>query len=285
MKTNIEWTDVTDNIIVVVGGGWWCRKISEGCTNCYAAKLNQIAFFGGNKLPYSGRVPDIMLRTEVMERWPRLTKPRKHFVASMTDVFGEWVPRHWVFQMLDQMAAAPLQTFQVLTKRPDVALGHIKAWLMEHVDLHELPSNIWIGATVENQKWAVQRIPVLWEIPAAVRFLSCEPLLGPLDLSPFLERAGGIQWIICGGESGTEARPMHPRWAQSLRDQCEEAGTAFFFKQWGTWGLRSSGSFGAISKTLLHDFEDGTQLVRSGKKTTGRILDGRTHDQFPRLTA
>ncbi|HEY3054377.1 MAG TPA: DUF5131 family protein, partial [Thermoanaerobaculia bacterium] len=118
--TAIEWTDVTDNIIVVKGGGWWCHKISPGCAHCYAARLNQNDFYGGNHLTYGGAPPELVLRDDVLNRWPRQTKPRKHFVSSMTDVAGEWVPRRWIFRYLDAMHASPRQTFQLLTKRGNV---------------------------------------------------------------------------------------------------------------------------------------------------------------------
>src|SRR4051812_21118329 len=107
MSTAIQWTDETDNIIVAQDGGWWCRKISVGCTNCYAAKLNQSSYFHGNKLPYSGEAPPLKLRTELIESWARQRKAKKHFVASMTDVFGEWVPREWQYTMLDGARNAP----------------------------------------------------------------------------------------------------------------------------------------------------------------------------------
>src|SRR5262245_55416460 len=117
-ETNIEWTDVTDNIIVAEGGGWWCRRISPGCDHCYAEEINQNPFFGGNKLPYRGASPALKLREEIIGGWARQKKSKKHFVASMTDIFGEWVPREMVFKFLDGMLRAPRQTFQLLTKRP-----------------------------------------------------------------------------------------------------------------------------------------------------------------------
>src|SRR5262245_62535311 len=123
--TSIEWTDITDNIIVVEGGGWWCRRISPGCDHCYAEALNQNTFFGGNKLPYRGTAPSLKLRTEIIDGWARLRKPKKHFVSSMTDIFGEWVSREMIFAFLDGMRAAPLQTFQLLTKRPAVMLSEV----------------------------------------------------------------------------------------------------------------------------------------------------------------
>lgn len=242
--SSIEWTDVTDNIIAVEGGGWWCRKISPGCANCYAARLNQNTFFGGNKLAYSGEVPPLFLRREICDAWARQRVPKKHFVASMTDVFGEWVPQEWVSYFLDAMAAAPLQTFQVLTKRPEHAYRMIKVWLADRM-LSELPENIWIGTSLESQAVAEYRVGWLLGMPAKVRFLSCEPLLGILDLSLWAQRfvhspsgnegwrIPGLHWVICGGESGSKARPMADVWARSLRAQCLMAGVPFFMKQMG----------------------------------------------------
>lgn len=255
MSTNIEWTDVTDNIIAAVGGGWWCRKISPGCAHCYAETLNQNSFFKGNKLKYAGEPPPLFLRKDVCDGWARQRVPKRHFVASMTDIFGDWVPQEWIFYFLDAMAAAQLQTFQVLTKRPGIARGAIMAWLLER-GLTCLPANIWLGTSVENQGTAEERIPVLLEIPAAVRFLSCEPLLGPVNLRRVDDRdnntcdalTGGwgidgrghtgprdqrIHWVIVGGESGKRARTIDTLWARWLMEQCTDAGTPFFMKQMG----------------------------------------------------
>ncbi len=239
--TAIEWTDITDNIFTVKGGGWWCRKISEGCNNCYAAALNQNSFFGGNHLPYTGHAPELILHTELIAGWAKMKKPKRHFVASMTDIFGEWVKLEDICTFLDGMYAAKFQTFQMLTKRPHVAARRIKAWLQWR-ELTELPENMWIGTSVENQKWAEIRIPQLLSIPARRRFLSCEPLLEPLDLT-FKVNWGGkllrpvlfdIDWIIIGGESGPKARMFNIEWARSILRQCRGSGTKCFVKQVGS---------------------------------------------------
>src|SRR4051812_44627600 len=162
--TNIEWTDVTDNIIRVLTGGWWCRKISEGCAHCYAEELNMNAFFGGNMLAYTGEPPKLELQEKLIASWARQTKPRKHFVCSMTDVFGDWVPFEWALIFLHGMWRAPKQTFQVLTKRPEVAADYVNRWL-KMAGLSRVPDNILIGTSVENQKWADKRIPELLRIP------------------------------------------------------------------------------------------------------------------------
>lgn len=252
ISTQISWTDCTDNIITCVGGGWWCRKVSAGCDNCYAATLNQNSFFGGNKLDYSGQPPHLILKRNILQSWARQTKPKKHFVASMTDIFGEWVDRAWHFEILDAMWGAPKQTFQLLTKRPHIMRDACLQW-MKNWGLPRMPDNIWLGTTVENQAVADRRIPILLEIPSVVRFLSCEPLLERINLSlclgswdvdydedkgianPVFQPADTmIDWVIIGGESGHNARPCHIDWMRSLLHQCQEAGVAAFVKQLGS---------------------------------------------------
>lgn len=326
-KTNIEWTDVTDNILRVADGGWWCSKISPGCAHCYAEKLNGNSFFGGNKLPYSGKAPELVLQKDLCDSWARQRKAERHFVASMTDIFGEWVSLEDTFYFLDAMRNAPLQTFQMLTKRADVMLARCNAWLQAR-GLSEMPSNMWCGVSVENQKYADERIPLLLRLPARVRFLSCEPLLGSVNLCgllPVYEHVGKpccvdkpgyhatakpieIHWVIVGGESGKNARPMHPEWAQGLRDQCVGAGVAFFFKQWGEYvpwdnrhhptllemvdlanvklGARMmpDGSFpqGQLTSAQMDDYmSHGSHMVKVGKKVAGRFLSGTTWSEFP----
>jgi protein gp37 len=248
MSTAIEWTDVTDQLFTVKGGGWWCRRISEGCDFCYASELNQNDFFGGNHLDYSGDRPEgLILRTDIIDKWAKQTKQKKHFVSSMTDIFGEWVSQDEAFRFLDGMLAASRQIFQMLTKRPHVAKRHIDPWLTK-VGLRELPAHMWIGTSVENQKWADIRIPQLLNIPAKVRFLSCEPLLGPVKLENYLLPTlqdvrtiyrgenpdyPRIHWVISGGESGKNARRSEIVWHRSIINQCKAAGVACFMKQLG----------------------------------------------------
>ncbi|WP_373529033.1 DUF5131 family protein [Nostoc sp.] len=230
MPTNIEWTDLTDNIIRAKVGGWWCQKISEGCKNCYSERLNQNSFFGGNKQPYSGQPPELVLDTEAIRKWGFQRKPKKHFVSSMTDVFGEWVPRFWQHEMLDGMFAAPLQTFQILTKRPEIMFSSVAEWL-DSQELDKLPSNIWVGTSIENSRTLEERSQFLAQIPVDIRFWSVEPLLEDLgDVSPYLNQ---VQWLICGGESGPNSRPCHIEWLESIVQQCHVAKTPVFVKQLG----------------------------------------------------
>jgi protein gp37 len=254
-KTSIAWTDVTDNIIVVEGGGWWCRMISLGCAHCYAAALNQSAFFGGNRLPYSGEPPKLKLRTDIIDGWERQKHPKRHFVASMTDVFGEWVTFQMVVTFMRGMWRAPKQTFQIPTKRPAHMARMIGEWLKLD-GLAAVPDNIWLGVSAENQEMADERIPILLSIPAKVRFVSVEPMLGPVDLDLYVgwkpEREAkalqsqvlrdalkslsdipGVDWVIVGGESGAYARPCHADWIRRLVSQCRKTGVPVFVKQAG----------------------------------------------------
>ncbi|TAJ79033.1 DUF5131 family protein, partial [bacterium] len=187
-------------------------------------------------------------------------------------------------------------TFQILTKRPE----RMRDFILKHKfpsgeTLAENPlTNVWLGVSVENQATADQRVPILLEMPAAVRFLSCEPLLGPIELLTWLEpqqevdgdyrpaysQFDSIDWVICGGESGPKARSMHPDWARSLRDQCGQAGVPFFFKQWGEWAPKEQWF---MVPADLHRFQDGQEMFRVGKFRAGRLLDEMEWDEMPGL--
>jgi protein gp37 len=299
-QSKIEWTDVTDNIIVVESGGWWCRRISPGCDHCYAEGINQNKFFGGNGFAYRGAPPALKLREDIIEGWARQRKPKKHFVSSMTDVFGDWVPQWMIFRILDGMVAAPRQTFQLLTKRPGVMLREVRAWLASR-GLDRLPSNIWAGVTVENQEWADKRREDFEAIPAATKFVSYEPALGPVNWAgwEFLSQ------IISGGESGKGARPSHPGWFHATRDWCIANHKAYFHKQHGefahwqdiarydlqnlTWvepewfsedmpGVWIEPDGRTSQRT---DNDDAEFVYRVGKVRAGRMLDGVEWNQQP----
>jgi len=234
--------------------------------------------------------------------------PRRVFVCSMGDLFHEDVHPYDIMRIFNVMEKAKQHTFLVLTKRPEKMLEFYKRLRPGNVipgpyfsitgigegwagSPPRLPDNIWLGITAENQQRANERIPILLQIPAAVRFVSVEPMLGPVDLSLSdgvdLSMSVGtglkpgksylinsLDWVICGGETGPGARPMHPDWVRSLRDQCQAAGVPFFFKQWGEYGLN-----------WLNDdngkIEGSEWMDRMGKKKAGRILDGRTWDEMP----
>jgi protein gp37 len=232
--SNIQWTDVTDNPIHLTkwngeNGGHWCKKISPGCTNCYAEAKNQSNFFSwASHRFYHGEPPKTLtLNRALIQSWARCRKPKKHFVCSMTDLFGDWVTTEWQFEIFDAMVAAPKQTFQILTKRPQIAFKSIKEYCQIN-GLVKLPSNIWVGVSVENQRYADERIPIISQVPAHIRFLSVEPLLEQVFLS--LENIG---WVIVGGESGSYARPCRVEWIQSVVNQCQKLNVPVFVKQLG----------------------------------------------------
>ena len=335
-RTPIEWTDATWNPL----GG--CTRVSEGCRNCYAeimaARFSDPGQWGHGlarrvKLPdgrtdhrWTGEVRLIEDRLDQPMRWRR---QRRIFVNSTSDLFHERVPDEWIDRVFAVMALTPQHTYQILTKRPERMreyLTYSARWAAvlptellargteaARRDYWPLP-NVWLGTSAEDQATADARIPHLLATPAAVRFLSAEPLLGPVDLTrlgpatpggwitnalrgtrwPDLDESGAItshttrlDWIIVGGESGPGARPMHPSWARSLRDQCVAAGVAYFHKQNGMWLHESAAEADrfdwedAYLRGLLHAWPDGSASIRLRKHDAGRLLDGREWSQMP----
>lgn len=345
--THIEWTDATWNPIT------GCSVVSAGCKHCYAMKL------AGTRLQHhpsrAGLTTDtkagpvwngqVRLNEEWLDQPLRWRRPRRIFVCAHGDLFHESVPHEWIDRVFAVMAQAPHHTFQVLTKRPERMRAYLAQAEMEVRDsLKYEPAaetlswplpNVWLGVSVEDQAAADERIPLLLQTPAAVRWVSAEPLLGPVDLSETLDEEGyesggpqgwvqtrphGIDWVVAGGESGTGARPMHPDWARSLRDQCAAAGVPFLFKQWGAWGQyvnEDHYTYGgeekhahawvdrdtAVSGLCWLDDDDGgwsnwtgeppmlnledlaptvAVMGHFGKKAAGRLLDGVLHDEYPR---
>lgn len=232
--TRIEWTDATWNPVT------GCTKVSQGCKHCYAERLAKRLQAMGSARYRNGFA--VTLHPEVLELPLRWRKPQRIFVNSMGDLFHPAVPDAFLAAVFAVMARAPWHRFQVLTKRPERAA--------QLADRLPWPPHVWLGTSVESAA-VVDRIQWLTRCPAAVRFLSCEPLLGPVAPLP-LE---GIHWVIVGGESGPRARPMDPDWVRAIRDQCQQARVPFFFKQWG--GVR--------------------------RTQAGRELDGRTWDEEPAL--
>jgi protein gp37 len=236
MATNstIEWTEMTWNPVT------GCVKISQGCKHCYAERMAKRLKAMGAVRYADGFQPT--LHPDLIDIPRRWKKSRLIFVNSMSDLFQEAVPDEFIRSVFETMRACPQHTFQILTKRSERLreLGASLPW----------PQNVWIGVSVENGR-VIGRVADLAVVPAQVRFLSCEPLIGPLDNLP-LDR---IHWVIVGGESGPRARPMQREWVESIQRQCVGNGVAFFFKQWG--GPR--------------------------KKKTGRMLHGRTYDDMPRV--
>jgi len=215
-ESAISWTNLTWNPVT------GCSKVSPGCAHCYAETLSLKQ--GWSKLPWlpANAKDNVVLHPDRLDQPLRRRKPSMIFVNSMSDLFHEEIPDDYIDQVFSVMAAATWHTFQVLTKRPERMLAFTQQYRPE-----PLP-NVWLGNSVENQYWAERRIPILAQVPAAVRFLSCEPLLKPLDLRCWLP---SLSWIIVGGESGPKFRRMPHEWARDIRDQCVAAGVAFFFKQ------------------------------------------------------
>lgn len=230
--SNIEWTEFTWNPVT------GCIKLSQGCKNCYAERMAKRLKAMGSERYVSGFKPT--LHWDLVDAPRSWRKPRLVFVNSMSDLFQEDVPEHFISRVFDSMVACPQHTFQILTKRSER--------LLEMASRLPWPKNVWMGVSIEDAR-VVHRAVDLASVPAAVRFLSCEPLIGPLESLP-LEN---IDWVIVGGESGPRSREMKTTWVKSIRRQCRKHGVAFFFKQWG--GVR--------------------------KDLTGRLLDGRTYDEMP----
>lgn len=364
--TEIEWTDATWNPIT------GCSVVSPGCTHCYAMALagtrlkNHDSRSGLTKKANGKHVwtGEVRFNAQWLDQPLRWTKPRMIFVCAHGDLFAEGAPDEWIDQVFAVMALAPQHTFQVLTKRPERMREYVKAlparsgavgkwaawhWGAQDPDaLHDQVSdavrtplpNVWLGVSVEDQRRADERIPILLDTPAAIRWISAEPLLGPLDLKdlrkfnpdglPWIDGLRGLvtrgdylarspnecsfntrvtipgelphlDWVVAGGESGPNARPMHPDWARSLRDQCAAAGAPFLFKQWGEWCPATS-TYGVAGHCMPDTGEKFTwigwdgktanpsahglstpimAIAKMGKRRAGRLLDGVEHNAFP----
>lgn len=346
-NTKISWTDSTWNPIV------GCTIVSPGCTNCYAmrdaARIIRCSNGAGRPSHYEGtiqpskagpvwtgkvaRAPDHILTQPLSWR-----RPRRIFVNSMGDLFHESVPDEWIDRVFAVMALAPQHTFQILTKRARRMREYLTALTFARIigasgglpaergtitacniwkrGIVALP-NVWLGVTAEDQQRADERIPDLLMTPAALRWVSVEPMLGAIDLetawngysalnsecwgecnwctsghpplyncqrgrqsaAEMAKWRSGLDWVVCGGESGPAARPMHPDWARSLRDQCKAAGVPFHFKQWGEWLPVDE-----PASEIQEDRElrgTGAHFHRVGKLRAGHLLDGVEHREFP----
>ncbi len=335
-NSKIEWTEHTFNPWI------GCTKVSPGCANCYAETQDKFRSWtpdGWGKGKPRRRTSVANWLEPV--KWNRQAavdqqnlvdgqiyrnenglepyhRPRV-FCASLADWLDDEVPIEWLADLLALIHATPNLDWLMLTKRPQLWRRRINAAMVEldergeNIDSCALtewiagnpPANVWLGTSVEDQLRADERIPLLLEIPARVRFLSCEPLLGPVDLTMALEafqtyapdlsrNPAPVQWVIAGGESGSHARPMHPDWARSLRDQCAAAGVPFLFKQWGEWEPTNNNFDWRAKRQFLElNGRDSTNweidrhspgtanMQRVGKARAGRTLDGLIHDAFP----
>jgi protein gp37 len=366
--------------------GWFCEHMSSGCDNCYAEKMNVNTYFGNGLpyKATSRQHLELFLDEQMLLQPLRWRKPTNIFPCSMTDLFGRFVKDEWRDRIFAVMALAHWHTFQTLTKRANGMSKYLsggtdritaiwdqmgRGYPVPFQAVEKSPNhdphwpfkkglqgyfanppwplvNVWLGVSVEDQQTADERIPLLLQTPAAVRWISAEPLLGPIDLRridysnllrdtlrdfvrhtaerksedveaavtdaaasipdpqtlepserPYLNVVTGawfdgwdsgsdgkrIDWVVVGGESGPGARPMHPDWARSLRDQCVAACVPFFFKQWGEYApaFQIPGE-GSTSRSLIHTFSDGKKTQRFGKKVSGRELDGREWSEYPK---
>lgn len=297
--SKIEWTDHTFN-------PWWgCTKVSPACDNCYAAALDKRT--GGN---HWGTGVD--RRRTSPANWAQPLKWNKNheeffkehgrrqrvFCASMADVFDNEVDPQWRRDLFGLIELTPNLDWLLLTKR----IGNVQDMTRKAKsgDWLDGTKNVWLGATICNQDEADRDIPKLLAVPAAKRFLSIEPMLGAIDLTKMIVSQNGtvydgaichkrIDWVICGGESGHSARPMHPDWVCGLRDQCAVAGVPFFFKQWGEWlpGEHIGGGRMKAQRLIPYPLKpafcdwDGIPVWKVGKKTAGRLLDGIEHNGVP----
>lgn len=328
-QTRIEWTSQRKLDGTVIPGytfNPWegCEKVSPGCAGCYAEQRDKQYHNGEHWGPNGTRLMHREAYWKQPEKWNREAEQagerRRVFCASLADVFEDrpelLAPR---LRLFDLIRRTPRLDWLLLTKRPqnidrlmletvrivpgnDGSQDDLLIWLSKWASAP--PANIWLGTSVEDQRAADTRIPELLKIPATVRFLSCEPLLGPVEFSDVTKRAdavsqigkkalAGIHWVIVGGESGPNARPMHPQWARSLRDQCKAADVAYFFKQHGEWhpddrDVPSSPvnrpprrEAWRDSQVRRHHWPDGTMSLRLGKEKSGRLLDGVEWNQSP----
>jgi protein gp37 len=297
--SKIEWTDSTFNPWI------GCTKIAPACDHCYAADMaKRYGWVEWGNAPRK-RTSEALWRTPL--KWQRGAaaffaehgRRRRVFCASLADVFDNQVPTAWRDDLWQLISATPDLDWLLLTKRPQ----NIEGMLPPFWD--KVKGHVWLGTTVEDQKHAALNIPHLLDHDCAVRFISAEPLLGPLAIENYLldypieGRAGRLNWVIAGGESGPHARPSSPSWFTSLRDQCAAAGVPFLFKQWGEWtpGANVDAHSGTVQTAHWWNNEwsigrenlssegghvdDEPDLYRSGKKAGGRRLDGITHDGFP----
>ena len=332
-KTRIEWTEYSWNPVT------GCTPISEGCQNCYAKRMaNRLR----GRCGYPTDEPfKVTLHEDRLEEPLRWKKPRKVFVCSMSDLFHEDVPNEFIDYVFAVMGRSQQHTFILLTKRPERMREYLQAGRYQQIlniayrlkyrpeglgkgidnpkDMRWWP-NVWLGVTAENQQRADERIPVLLQIPAAVRFVSIEPMLGPIDLTKLIIPITGpgssqpcapetwrqinaltgddyqydwkchgvghqgpqLNWVICGSESGPNHRKTKIEWIRDLREQCISANVPFFFKQHGEW-LHETQGIDFHEGHKYYVWPDESMSFRVGKKAAGRSLDGRTWDEMPEI--
>lgn len=332
MSTKIEWT----NFLPGYSGESWnivtgCNEASRGCQLCYARGMShRLTHIGHSKEKYKGTTKKspgrkiqwtglVKTHENLLTKPSEWKNPRVVFVCSMSDLFHKDVPFEFINAAYSVMADNRQHKFLILTKRPD-RMVEFQEWKSTQHGIEWWPSdNIWHGTSVEDQEQANKRLPWLFKVRGKIRFLSCEPLLGPIELIDIATVNAvnhlfgddyppyyGIQWVIAGGESGSDAQPMHISWVRSLRDQCKNAGVPFFFKQWGEWAIEQADS--SINAPFMHwvldtkvfhylrpdgqhkDFSDmeidfqvagSSWMAKVGKSKSGRQLDNLEHNEYP----
>lgn len=308
-KTHIEWTEATWNPVT------GCSKVSAGCKHCYAER-DWVRLSANPHTRYHGRAfTDVQCHGDVLDLPLRWKRPRRIFVNSMSDLFHESVPDIFIADVFGIMAATPQHAYQVLTKRPERA-----RWLLRNQGILNFAAaveecaalysparvdwpleNVWLGVSIEDQATADERIPILLDTPAWTRWVSAEPLLGPVDMLGYLDglvasadiSRPNIDWLVVGGESGPKARPMRPEWVRSLLGQCVESAVPFLFKQWGEYLSAELDECPCGPPDRDWMWADGTPwekddgqrgmplFRRVGKKAAGRLLDGKLYDDYP----
>ena len=324
-SSKIEWTERTWNPIT------GCSKMSMGCKYCYAER-QAVWLSGMGKSGYDPKDPfGVKFHADRLDIPTTWRKPSMVFVCSMGDLFHGEVEMGWLDQVFRIMAQTPQHTYQVLTKRPGAMREYLRMTgrvdrMVKQLGLKFPLPNVWLGTTVEHQRF-IDRVNILLDTPAAVRFVSVEPMLGPVDLGltgaeglPVYKEADEVKeismpcgnttirkgvgwikcdkgkqqwlnWVICGGESGHNARPMHPDWPRGLRDQCAKAGVPFFFKQWGEWApcIYGSGWDHREGEILKHHYfkppDNPCKVWKVGKKQAGCLLDGKEYMEYPDVYA
>jgi protein gp37 len=326
--SKIQWTNKTWNPTT------GCTKLSAGCANCYAEREWRRLSKNPKHVAYGRRFTNVKMHPKRLDYPLHIRKPAMFFVDSISDLFHESVTDEFIGRVFKRMALCPQHIFQILTKRATRMLellkgvDYVQPWVPDkgkdtfHIENVAMPlPNVWLGVSCEDQATADERIPLLLQTPAAVRFISAEPQLGPIDISFDLEihyqcpncgdgqgfegercscgdgiyyATDTIDWVIVGGESGKKARPMHPDWPRSLRDQCQAAGVPFFLKQWGEFSLTDVPAKksvfvhpdgGVITETEAWAAGPTTpvvRMIRVGKKAAGRLLDGKEWSEYPK---
>jgi protein gp37 len=311
--TTIEWTQRPGTIGETWNPTTGCNKVDRGCKHCYAETMHKRLRAMGQAKYAAPFLDGAVGHEDTLDIPMKWTKPRTVFVNSMSDLFHKDLPFSFILQVFQTMQLTPYHTYLVLTKRPEIALEFWK-WMKDQMPKGGQgwtpPRNLWMGTSANDQESANIRVPKLLDLKGVLRFLSYEPATGPLDLRkiepaiwrPTFDALAGIEtfgdyinrdaprlhWIICGGESGPKAVPMHPAWARKVRDDCKATGVPFFFKQFGAWAPTTFlDGQGVPTVRFTHEkniftFTDpGQNMIKVGKHRSGHQLDGETIQQFP----